>query len=191
VLTDGAEAATTWTAAGFSIVGSSKTQAFDNFYIAGNRGYVSHDQYLKTGPYNFGFPTKPDFVEHYSYQTGLLISYWDTSQPDNNVSDHPGQGLNLYVDAHPETLYNIEGLPWRTRIQIYDAPFSLTQAPSFTLHINGKASNVRGQTPQPLFNDKANYFDTVLPNHGVKLPAVGVKIKVVSTDGTSMKIKFN
>lgn len=104
---------------------------------------------------------------------------------------HPGQGLNLYIDAHPETLYNIEGLPWRTRIQIYDAPFSLTQAPSFTLHINGKASNVRGQDPAPLFNDKKNYFDSVLPNHGVKLPAVGVKIKVVSTDGTSMKIKFN
>jgi immune inhibitor A len=191
VLTDGAEGATTWAQAGFSIVGSSKSQAFDNFYIAGNRGYVSHDQYLKTGPYNFGFPTKPDFVEHYAYQTGLLVSYWDTSQPDNNVSEHPGQGLNLYVDAHPETLYNIEGLPWRTRIQIYDAPFSLTQAPSFTLHINGKASNVRGQDPAPLFNDKKNYYDSALPNHGVKLPAVGVKIKVVSADGTSMKIKFN
>ena len=191
VLADGAEAATTWAMAGFSIVGATKTEAFDNFYIAGNRGYVSHDQYLKTGPYNFGFPTKPDFVEHYAYQTGLLISYWDTSQVDNNVSVHPGQGLNLYIDAHPETLYNIEGLPWRTRIQIYDAPFSLTQAPSFTLHINGKASNVRGQAPQPVFNDTNNYFDTVLSNHGVKLPAVGVKIKVVSTDGTSMKIKFN
>jgi immune inhibitor A len=192
VLTDGAEAATTtWTLAGFSVAGSSSSQQFDNFYIAGNRGYVSHDQYLKTGPYNLKDPAKPHFVEHYAYQPGLLISYWDTSQADNNVSVHPGQGLNLYIDSRPEALFNLQGLPWRTRIQLYDAPFGLTRAPSFTLHANGLASNVRGQDPQPLFNDKDNYFDTVLPNHGVKLPAVGVKIQVLSVDGTSTKIQFN
>jgi immune inhibitor A len=191
VLADGAEAATTWTLAGFSTVGASVTRAFDNFYVAGNRTYVSHDKYLKTGPYFFGYPDKPDFVDHFSYQTGLLISYWDTSVPNNNVSVHPGQGRNLYIDAHPRPFYNIEGLPWRTRVQIYDAPFSLRKADSFTLHVNGKPSYIRGQDAQPVFNDKTNYFDSVLPNHGVKLPAVGVKIKVVSQDGTSMKIKFN
>jgi immune inhibitor A len=110
---------------------------------------------------------------------------------DNNVSVHPGQGRNLYIDAHPKTLYNIEGLPWRTRVQIYDAPFGLTKADSFTLHINGKPSYIRGQDAAPLFNDKKNYYDPELPNHGVKLPAVGVKIKVQSQNGTSMKIKFN
>ncbi len=191
VLTDGAEAATTWVLNKFSIVGATSTQSFDNFYIAGNRTYVSHDQYLKTGPYFFGYPDRPDFVDHFSYQTGLLISYWDTSVPDNNVSVHPGQGRNLYIDAHPRPFYNIEGLPWRTRVQIYDAPFSLQKADSFTLHVNGKASYIRGQDAQPLFNDKTDYFDTVVPSHGVKLPAVGVKIKVVSQNGTSMKIKFN
>jgi immune inhibitor A len=191
VLADGAEAATTWTLDGFSIVGASSTRAYDNFYIAGNRSYVSHDVYLKTGPYFFGYPDRPDFVDHFSYQQGLLISYWDTSQVDNNVSVHPGQGRNLYIDAHPETLYNIEGLPWRTRVQIYDAPFGLTKADSFTLHINGKPSYIRGQDAAPLFNDKKNYYDPELPNHGVKLPAVGVKIKVQSQNGTSMKIKFN
>lgn len=50
------------------------TQLFDNYYIASNRSYVSFDQYLKTGPYNFGFlNTKPDWVEHFPYQQGLLI----------------------------------------------------------------------------------------------------------------------
>jgi immune inhibitor A len=67
----------------------------------------------------------------------------------------------------------------------------LHKADSFTLHFNGKPSYVRGQDAQPLFKDKTNYFDSVLPNHGVKLPAVGVKTKVVSQSGTSMKIKFN
>ena len=67
------------------------------------------------------------WAEHFALQEGLLISYWDLSQPDNNVSEHPGEGRNLYVDAHPKTLYRIDGQPWRTRIQLYDAPFSLTK----------------------------------------------------------------
>jgi immune inhibitor A len=192
VLADGAEAATTWTLAGFSIVGSSVTNDYDNFYIAGHRSYVSYDRYLKTGPYFFGYaPARPDYVDHYSYQQGLLISYWDTSQVDNNTNVHPGSGRNLYIDAHPAPFYNIEGAPWRARVQVYDAPFSLTKADSFTLHVGGKPSYIRGQAAQPLFNDKAKYFYTELPNAGVKLPAVGVKIKVVNTNGTSMKIKVS
>ena len=123
------------------------TTAYDNYYIAGYRTYVSYDKYLKTGPYNFGFgPAKPDLVEHYAYQTGLLISYWDLSQSDNNVSDHPGEGRNLNIDAHPKTLYRIDGKPWRTRVQVYDAPFSKRKVDSFTLHVDGRPSYIRGQT---------------------------------------------
>ncbi|MEV8504334.1 immune inhibitor A domain-containing protein [Actinoplanes sp. NPDC051475] len=192
VLADGAEGATTWALDGFSIVGATSSKKFDNFYIAGHRSYVSYDQYLKTGPYFFGYlPTLPDKVDHYSYQEGLLISYWDTSQVDNNTNVHPGSGRNLYIDAHPAPFYNLEGLPWRARIQVYDAPFSLKKADSFTLHINGKPSYIRGQAAQPLFNDTAKYFYDELPNHGVKLPAVGVKIKVLDVNGTSMKIKIS
>ena len=190
VLTDGAEGATTWKLNGFSIVGATSTEDFDNFYIAGHRSYVSYDKYLKTGPYFFGYPAQPDKVDHYAYQQGLLISYWDTSQVDNNTNVHPGTGRNLYIDSHPEPFYNLEGLPWRARIQVYDAPFSLTKADSFTLHINGKPSYIRGQAAQPLFDDTQKYFYDELPNQGVKLPAVGVKIKVLDVDGTSMKVKF-
>ena len=43
-----------------------------------------YDKYLQTGPYNFGFPSQPDWVEHFPYQNGLLVSYWDTTQSDNN-----------------------------------------------------------------------------------------------------------
>ena len=39
---------------------------------------MSYDQYLKTGPYYFGYAnTRPDYVDHYAYQEGLLISYWN------------------------------------------------------------------------------------------------------------------
>ena len=78
------------------------TRRTANYYLAGHRSYVGYDKYLTTGPYNFGFAnTKPDWVEHYKYGHGLLVSYWDTSQADNNTSRHPGTGRNMIVDANP------------------------------------------------------------------------------------------
>ena len=34
-------------------------------------------------------------------RTACSINYWDTRSSDNNVGDHPGEGLILPVDAHP------------------------------------------------------------------------------------------
>lgn len=194
VFTDGAEdGATGFTLDGFKIIGATTTEQFDNYYVMGHRSYVSYDKYLLTGPYNFGFlNTKPDWVEHYKYGHGLLISYWDTSMKDNNTSLHPGSGRNLPIDANPRPIINIAtGAPWRARIQVYDAPFSLHRADSMTLHTNGKPSYIRGQKAQPLFDDTRKYWYSQLPNHGVKLPAVGVKVKVLEEKGTSLKVRFN
>ncbi|MEU7904197.1 immune inhibitor A domain-containing protein [Actinoplanes sp. NPDC049118] len=189
---DGAEDTPAWTAAGFSVEGTSRTAEYDNFYIAGNRTYTSYDRYLKTGPYNFGWiTTKPDWVEHFSYQQGLLISYSDTAYEDNNVNQHPGSGRNLIIDSHPAPIYNLDGDPWRSRIQLYDAPFGTTKADSFTLHLDGKASYIRGQAGVSTFDDTKKYFYDEIPWAGVKLPAVGVKIKVVEQKGTSLKVKFS
>lgn len=194
VFTDGAEdGATGFTLDGFKIIGATTTEQFDNYYVMGHRSYVSYDKYLLTGPYNFGFlNTKPDWAEHYKYGHGLLISYWDTSMKDNNTSLHPGSGRNLPIDANPRPIINIAtGAPWRARIQVYDAPFSLHTADSMTLHTNGKPSYIRGQKAQPLFDDTQKYWYSQLPNHGVKLPAVGVKVKVLEENGTSLKVRFN
>ena len=120
VFSDGAETSPNgWTLNGFASVGATTTTLYDNYYIAGHRTYVSYDKYLKSGPYYFGYlNTKPDYVDHYAYQQGLLISYWDTSQANNNVGEHPGQGLqplhrrsrqdvvplgrSAVADAHPD-----------------------------------------------------------------------------------------
>lgn len=194
LLTDGAETGgAAWEFDGFSIVGATSSEAFDNYYVMGHRTYAGFDKYLKTGPYNFGFMnTKPDWVEHYKYGHGLLISYWDTSVGDNNTSVHPGSGRNLPIDANPRPITNIaNGQPWRARIQVYDAPFSLHKADSMTLHTNGKPSYIRGQKAVPLFDDTKPYWFAQLPNHGVKLPAVGFKAKVTKESGTGMTVKFN
>lgn len=156
-----------------------------------DNGLHQYDRYLKSGPYYFGYlNTRPDFVDHYSYQQGLPISYWDTSYDDNDTFAHPGSGRNQYIDAHPLPMYRLDGVPWRSRVQVYDAPFGLTKADSFDLHQNGVLMHINGQPAQPLFDDTGTYWYAELPNHGVKLPAVGVKIRVLSVDGTSMKIRI-
>lgn len=193
LLSDGAEGDTVFTLDGFTTVGGSATDLYDNYYVMGHRSYTGYDTYLKTGPYNFGFAdTKPDFAEHYRYGQGLLISYWDTSQQDNNTSAHPGEGRNLPIDANPEPLINIAtGAPWRARIQVYDAPFGKIKADSMTLNTNGKPSYIRAQPAQKVFDDTKKYWYAELPNHGVKLPAAGVKAQVLTQNGTDMRVRFN
>jgi len=196
LLTDGAETSPNgWTLNGFTSVGATSTASFPQYYIASNREYVAFDRYLKTGPYNFGFPDKPAFAEHFPYQDGLLISLWDTSQGDNNTSQHPGEGLILPIDAHPRTIYKLDGQPWRPRVQMYDAPFGLQKADSFTLHdpATGQASYLRGQAGNPLFDDSnpLRYFKADQPTGGVKVAGSGTKIRVLEEKGTSVKIRID
>ncbi len=190
---DGAEAGDDgWTFDGFGIVAATTTQEYDNYYLASYRSYLSYDQYLQTGPYNFGWlNSKPDWAEHFPLQDGLLVSYWDTSQADNNVGTHPGAGLILPVDAHPAPIYRLDGTPWRVRVANYDATFGTQKADSFALHVDGKKNHIRGQSAQPVFNDKKKFFYDETPYAGVKLPAVGVTIKVLDQKANTMKIRLD
>ncbi|MEV8378344.1 immune inhibitor A domain-containing protein [Kribbella sp. NPDC056861] len=193
VLTSGAEATPEgWTLNGFSSVGNTLTTLYDNYYLASNRQYVSYDENLKTGPYNFGFGAAlPDKVEHFPLQNGLLISYWDTSQNNNNVNQHPGEGLILPIDSHPTPINRLDGGIWRPRVSGYDSTFGLEKADSFTLHVNGQASYIRGQDAQPLFNDGLSYWSAAQPQNSVKVPNNGVNIRVTSTDKLSMKVRIS
>lgn len=68
---DGAEAADVgWTLFGFSpSTGVLITRSF-NAYIVENRQYLSYDEGLETGAYNFGLvSTLPNWVERFPYQT--------------------------------------------------------------------------------------------------------------------------
>ena len=42
---------------------------------------------------------------------------------------------------------------------MYDATFGLEKADSFTLHVNGQASYIRGQNAVPMFDDTKSYQD--------------------------------
>jgi immune inhibitor A len=154
---------------------------------------VSYDKTLKTGPYNFGFSTtRPDWVEHYPYQNGLLIWKWDTSQLDNNTGDHPGTGLILPVDSHPAALKWSDGTLMRNRIQAYDSPFSRYRTDGMTLHNADVATKIKSSSGVPVFNDRTNtYYDPANPAGGVKITDTNTKIKIVqeAKDGSTIRLE--
>ena len=160
------------------------------------RTYQGYDNSLQTGPYNFGFPdTKPDWVEHFPYQDGLLVWYYDTSFSDNNVGDHclSGRcgGLFLPVDAHPDLMLRPDnGKVWRPRVQSYDSTFGLENTDKVCLHTTSTVSSCFGGLPgNPLFDDSKSYWvppNAAIGNFGwasVPTPNTGTTIRVASTSG--------
>ena len=194
VVTDGAEDGDNgWTAKGFSRIGASFSQDYPEFYVAENRRYVSYDSTLRTGPYNFGWTsTKPEWVEHYPYQNGLLVWLWDTSQPDNNVGVHPGSGEILPVDAHAKPLLFSDGTLIRNRIQAYDSPFSWYPSAGFTLHKDGVATRVPAELGSPVFDDHAGtYWYDSNPTGSVKVPDTNTRLTILDEplDGRTMTVQ--
>ena len=120
---DGAETNAGWTlaaASGSPPVLKRRCITITIWLSSADHGY---DKNLEVGPYNFGFLDNPalgNWVEHFPYQDGLLISYWDTSQSNNNTASHPGQGLILPIDAHPKSMTRADGGVWRNRIPAYE-----------------------------------------------------------------------
>ncbi|MDN0197121.1 immune inhibitor A domain-containing protein [Streptomyces sp. S.PNR 29] len=194
LFSDNAESAdAAWTAKGFSRIGASISDDYDQYYIAENRQYVSYDKTLKVGPYNFGFQnTRPSWVEHYPYQNGLLIWKWDTSQKDNNTTQHPGKGLILPIDSHPAALKFSDGTLMRNRVQSYDSPFSLYRTDGITLHNAGVATRIPSSKGVPLFNDHTGtYYDKSNPTGGVEITDTNTTIKIVkeAKDGSTISLQ--
>lgn len=194
LFTDGAENGDNgWTGKGFSRVGAGFTKEYAQYYLAENRRYVSYDSTLKVGPYNFGFAnTKPNWVEHYPYQDGLLVWLWDTSQKDNNTSQHPGSGLILPIDANAKPMKWADGTLLRNKIQPYDATFSAYSTDAFTLHKNGEALFLKPKPANLVFDDhKGKYFYDENPTGSVKTTDTNTKIKIVKEpyDGLQMTVE--
>ncbi|MGA4849113.1 immune inhibitor A domain-containing protein [Streptomyces sp. G5(2025)] len=194
LLEDGAEGDDNgWSSKGFSRIEESFTKKYDQYYLAENRQYVSYDKTLKVGPYNFGFSqSRPSWVEHYPYQTGLMVWQWDTSQKDNNTSQHPGQGLILPVDAHAKPLKWKDGSLLRNKIQPFDAPFSKYATDKFTLHNADVALKIKSQKGVPVFDDrKGTYWYASNPTGSVKVTDTNTKIKIIKQpkDGSTITVQ--
>ncbi|MFI6107921.1 immune inhibitor A domain-containing protein [Streptomyces sp. NPDC051310] len=183
LVADGAESADgPWSARGFARVGGTVTGVFPQFYLAENRQYVSYDRTLRVGPYNFGFGRpKENWVEHYAYGPGLLIWQWDTSQRNNNVTEHPGQGLLLPVDAHPEPMRWTDGTAMSNKITPYDAAFSRFPTPGFTLHKQDVPLYIQPRKGNPVFDDhKGVYWSAENRYAGVRTADTNTRIAIVA-----------
>ncbi len=190
---DGTAHDTGWTLNGFRVTTGQETTPYFNAYVAEKRQYTSYDSSLKTA-YNFGFlNTKPDWVESYPYQDGLLISYWDGSFTDNNVGDHPGEGLILPVDAHPTFHHAANGDLLRPRILSFDSTFSKQDTKAITVNINSQPTTIPAQKAVDTFDDTkdwwfendghggASHQGRYKPGwYGVKVPKTGTTITIKS-----------
>jgi immune inhibitor A len=202
--TDDAETDPGWSYAGFLRTTGTVSQSFFNAYFAEFRTYLGYDDGLRTGPYNFGFlNTMPDWVEHFPYQDGLLVWYYDTSFADNNVGDNCASGrcggLYLPVDAHPDLLLRPNGTVWRPRIQSYDSTFGLEPTDKIFLSINGVGQWYGGLPANSLFDDTKSYWvapNPAIGNFGwssVPLPATGttIRVKSVAAQNSFMQVDVN
>ncbi len=190
---DGAESNVGWSFAGFKTSSGTEVGFYFNAYVAEFRQYRTYDTGLQTGPYNFGFlNTAPDWVEHYPYQDGLLVSYWDSSYADNNTSEHPGGGLILPIDAHPNMLRRPNGTVWPARVQAFDSTFSFEPTDAITLHRDGVPVSIPSQAGVPVFDDKNQYWNPLTPLAGVKNPNSGtqIRIKSISAQGSFMQVQI-
>jgi immune inhibitor A len=194
---DSAEVDAGWTfVGGFRVSTGTETALYNHYYVAEFRQYRSHDETLSHGPYNFGYldnPTLGNWVERFPYQDGLLISYWDTSQANNNTPQHPGQGLILPIDAHPTAMIRADGGVWRNRVQTYDSTFSLEPTDAVTLHWLSQPSEHPSLPAQSVFDDRNSYYDPANPWGSVIVPVTGTQIKIrnTSAQGNFMQVEVS
>jgi immune inhibitor A len=185
---DGAETDAGWTykpaTGGFRVTTGTESALFSQYYVVESRQYWGYDKTLKVGPYFFGYldnPALQNWVDHFPYQDGVLINYWDTSQADNNTSDHPGEGLILPIDAHPKALYRIDGRVWRNRIQSYDATFGLQKTDAIdNIHVYSVLSPIPSLPAVSVFDDRRSYYDAANPWGSVIVPNTGTQVRIIS-----------
>ena len=196
-----------WTLNGFKATIGIESSNAEHYYIAEFRQYRTYDEGLQTGPYTFGQFATPNWVNHYPYQDGLLVWYWDTGEANNNTSQHRGEGLSLPIDAHPVPLLRDVQFPgqpaltspWSTTIQSYDATFSLEPTDPLTLPFAFAFQGTPFQFSQShpslpgaaVFNDLNTYWYATKPDASVIVPQTGTAIRIVSTSaqGSFMQVQ--
>ena len=176
-------------------------QKTKRYYIAEYRSHDGFDASLKNccqWNYDFG-----SWVDWFSYNRGLHLIYRDTFWSDNDVASHLGRGGWMVVDAHPmpdSVAYTDGGLEyvgyWRPRIQVRDAAFSRrrTRAQSiyFVDYDQGSLSvgekTTPGKAPRATFNDARTWWYARAPEAGVKLPRLGVRIRVKAMNSNYLTV---
>jgi immune inhibitor A len=201
VVSDDAETGVNgWTVKGWSISTGTEVKQSQQYYLLENRGYAGYDTTLKQGPYNFSEAySRPNWVQFFPYQDGMLVWFADKSWADNNTSEHPGHGQALPVDARPAPFYytGTTAKPGNRR-QPFDATFGLQRTDNVCLDRevlvgSGGKATVQKQTacaPSaagiPEFYDSGEdaYWSSANPLSSTKTVGSKVRATVLSEDSS-------
>lgn len=196
-VTDGAENGDNgWAVDGWKVSTGTETTVADRYYLLENRQYAGYDHTLQVGPYQFSYGlTKPNFVQRFPFQNGMLVWLVDQGYTDNNVITHPGAGYALPVDARPDTLTYPDGTSPSNRREPFDAVFGLEQMDEvcLTKEVSSRtkgtssvstvsACNTAARAAKATFDDTnplAYYAAETNPQNSVKVAGVGVRATVV------------
>ena len=188
-----------WTVKGWKRSTGTETVTANRYYLIENRQYVGYDEVLAQGPYNFSEAvTRPNWVEFFRFQDGMLVWLVDPTAPDNNTSTHPGSGYALPVDATPNSFTYDDGTSPTNRREPFDATFGLDVIDRTCLHKQVAADNEAGFTTletcagdvpqQATFDDTLvdTYYDAAAnPQNSVIVAGEGVKATVTGVDPTT------
>lgn len=173
ILSEGAENGFgSFTRNGFELCNG--TRSGSHYYIAEWRSYIGVDEGLE-------HLVKADIA----YNRGLLLWYKNNLYTDNFVGVHPGHGQLGVVDANqyvynnygPAKAYFSTHMPF---IQLQNAAFSRDKAPDMNLSVYTWANSniLKAKQASPLFKDSYSYFTPRSFASGLKLPNLGLSIKV-------------
>jgi immune inhibitor A len=194
----------TWSKSGlWQISTGTVTTTSPSYYLVENREYAGYDDTLRTGPYQFDEPyTRPDWVEFFKFQNGMLVWYVNHSEEDNNTSQHIGSGLSLPVDARPAPFTYPDGTYPSNRRQPFDATFGLEATDRTCLHKQVLSGSGKNQTVKTLEacapstagiqtfddTDPLKYWSSADPLNSVKVAGHGVQVTVTGDRGTDLAI---
>ncbi|MGI2175119.1 immune inhibitor A domain-containing protein [Shewanella ulleungensis] len=113
------------------------------------------------------------------YVPGVLLWLENFNQYDNNVSEHPGEGLIGVIDAD-QNLIGTRG----TEVQVRDAAFSLYAQSAYSgdTHLDAES----------LFDDSRDYSAPLKPQAGMIIPELGLTMLVTeqANDSSSATVEF-
>ncbi len=204
--TDGAESGTNgWTVDGWNISTGTESKLTKRYYLLENRQYVGYDSTLKSGPYQFSEGvTRPNWVEFFPFQDGMLVWLVDEAYADNNGSAHPGHGYALPVDVRPNSLTYPDGTSPSNRREPFDATFGLDRTDAVCLHKqvadrkapNGYTTLAACAPSSPGIatfddSDPDAYWDSANPQNSTKVAGVGVKATITANDGGFLTVEVS
>ena len=197
--TDGAESGVNgWEVDGWDISTGTETTNATRYYLMENRQYVGYDATLQEGGYQFSNGlTKPNWVEFFPVQDGMLVWLVDNSYTDNNVATHPGAGYAMVVDASPNSLTYPDGTSPSNRREPFDATFDIDEVDEVCLHkevaggtrkaptVETLAACAGGVPSTPTFDDTdpLEYYSAEAPQNSVKVAGAGVTATVTGDTG--------